>query len=67
MLCQPCAKTQCSAVDKRSMRMHSLPSLQKEVMFLVALVCLSVCLLNWDEILWRGPGKCNEELIKFWW
>ena len=54
---------------------------QKEVMFLVALVCLSVCLvvclfvdnitqklwMDWDEILWRGPGWYNEELIKFWW
>ena len=40
-------------------------SLAKEVMFLVALVCLSVCLwttllkkllTDWDEILWRGLG-----------
>ena len=48
-------------------------------MFLVALVCLFVCLFvclwtllkklwtDWDEILWRGPGQYNEELIKFWW
>ena len=48
---------------------------KKEVMFLVVLVCLSVC--SWtillkklstdvDDILWRGPGWYNEELIKFW-
>ena len=46
-----------------------ITSLAKEVMFLVALVCLSVCLFvclwttllkklwtDWDDILWRGPG-----------
>ena len=40
-------------------------SLAKEIMFLVALVCLFVCLwttllkklrTDWDEILWRDPG-----------
>ena len=49
--------------------MYSLPPWQKEVMFSVGLVGLSVCLfvclwttllkqlrMNWDEILWRGPG-----------
>ena len=42
-----------------------ITSLAKEVMFLVALVCLFVCLwttllkmlgTDWDEILWRSPG-----------
>ena len=46
-----------------------ITSLAKEVMFLVALVCLSVCLsvclwttllnklwMDWDEILWKGSG-----------
>ena len=41
-----------------------ITSLAKEVMFLVALVCLFVCLwtllkkleTDWDEILCRGPG-----------
>ena len=48
-------------------------------MFLVALVCLSVCLFvdnitqqvmngpDWDEVLWRSPGYYSEELIKFCW
>ena len=49
---------------------------------MIVLVCLSSCLsiclsickqhnsmlsTDWDEILWRGPGWCKEELIKFWW
>ena len=53
-----------------------LPPWQKEVMFLVAVVCLSVCLwtrllktlyADLDEIVWRGPGWCYKELIKLWW
>ena len=22
---------------------------------------------NWDEILWKDLGQCNEKLINFWW
>ena len=45
-------------------------------MFLVASVCLFVCLwtilltklpMYWDEILWRGLGLYNKELSKLWW
>ena len=53
-----------------------LPPWQKGVMFLVELVCSSVCLwttllkklwMDCAEILWRGLEWYNEELITFWW
>ena len=56
-----------------------ITSLAKEVMFLVALVCLFVCLFVGGQhysksyerigmkILWRDPGWYSEKLIKVWW
>ena len=47
---------------------------KRRFMFLVALVCLSVCEQRYstkvwtdcNEILWKGLRWYNEELIKFW-
>ena len=51
--------------DHTSISLPPFTSLANEIMFLVALVCLFVCLwitllkklgTDWDEILWKGPG-----------